>query len=347
MKIYLDKLAEHLKKNKDKLSPVYLISGDEPLQLNEACDLIRKNTRQHDYTEREVFHVDAKFDWQALITSANTLSLFSDKRLLELRIPSGKPGAEGSKALIQYIEHLPEDTILLIISGKIDPQSQKSKWYTQLDKIGLTCQVWPVDSNNMPNWIAQRMKANGLNPTAEAVSLLAERVEGNLLAAHQEIQKLSLLFNKKDIDVDDVLSAVANNARYTVFELADSSLAGDIKRSSRILYGLRAEGQEPILVLWALTREIRNLCQMSADCANGHNIDSVLQKHRVWDKRKALFRQCLQSQKAPRWQNLLLKAGSIDKIIKGAETGNSWDELLQLCFQVANINPPGRKLTPG
>lgn len=348
MNIKPDQLASYLNKNQDKLLPVYLVSSDEPLQLNEACDLIRKNIRQHGYTEREVFHVDAKFDWEALLTAANTLSLFSDKRILEMRMPGGKPGVEGSKALIQYIERIPEDTVLLIISGKIETQSLKSKWYTQLDKVGLTCQIWPVDTKQMPEWISKRMKACGLNPTTEAVSLLSELVEGNLLAASQEIQKLSLLFDKNKIDIDEVLSAVTDNARYTAFELVNASLAGDVTRSSRILHGLRAEGLVPIMLLGALTFEIRRLCLMSTDYAKGNTIDSILQKNRIWDKRKQpLIRHCLKTKKPQGWQNLLIKASSIDKTIKGVETGNIWDELLQLCFQIANINPPGQKLTPG
>lgn len=339
MKVNITQLSKQLDNYTDNLPAIVMVSGDEPLQLNEACDHARRTAKKLGYSDRQVFHVESGFDWDNLLAESNTLSLFSDKRLLELRIPNGKPGDKGSKALVGYCNNLPPDTVLLIICGKLEAASQKSKWFKHIENSGVVCQVWPVEPANMPAWINKRMQRCGLNPTGDAVALLSERVEGNLLAASQEIDKLSLLFGKSQIGIDEVLAAVSDNARYTIFELADASLAGDIVRSTRILHGLRAEGSEPILVLWAMTREIRALALMGADIQQGNPMDSVLFKHRVWEKRKPLFKRCLQSSQPSRWQNLLIKCSSIDKLIKGAETGNIWDELLQLSLQVANIKP--------
>ena len=171
MRIKANQLDAHLSNCKDNLSPIYFVSGDEPLQLNEACDNIRQTARRCGYDERQVFYVGASFDWDTLLAAANTLSLFSEKRLIELRIPSGKPGDKGSKAIIEYINNLPVDTVLLIIGGKIEAQSQKSKWFTHIDKVGVICQIWPIDLKQMPEWIAQRLRAAGLTPTNDAISL--------------------------------------------------------------------------------------------------------------------------------------------------------------------------------
>lgn len=330
-------LNVRLKEHKENLLPVYFVCGDEPLQLNEACDSIRKSARQCGYDERQVFHVSSSFDWDTLLAAANTLSLFSEKRLIELRIPSGKPGDKGSKALIKYISNLPVDTILLIISGKIEAQSQRSKWFTHVEKAGVVCQIWPIDVAQMPTWIEQRLRATGLTPSNDAVSLLSERVEGNLLAAKQEIQKLFLMHGKKHIDANDVLDSVSDNSRFSVFELADAALMANTVRVTRILQALRNEGVEPILILWALSREIRELGAMSAEIAKGATIESILGKYHVWEKRKPLFRKNLQQHRTLFWQNLLIRSGYIDKIIKGAETGNIWDELLQLSLLLTGI----------
>jgi len=349
MRIKINQLNTHLKNGKDNtLLPVYFISSDEPLQLNEACDSIRKAAHQLGYDEREIFHVDASFDWSNLQSSANELSLFSEKRLIELRIPNGKPGDKGSKALVEYISNPPIDTILLIISGKIESQSQRSKWFTHLDKAGLVCQIWPIEPKQMPQWITQRMHAKGLTPTQDAAALLSDRVEGNLLAAAQEIEKLSLLYGdagKKNIDIEEVIDSVSDNARFSVFELADAALDSDAARVTRILQALRSEGVEAVLVLWALSREIRELCIMGAEIEKGTSIEAVLTKYRVWEKRKPYFRKSLQQRRAAFWQQLLVRSGHLDRVIKGRETGNKWDELLQLGLLMAGIKLFTRQAT--
>ncbi len=331
MNVRAEQLEAQLAKG---LAPVYLISGDEPLQQGEACDTIRQSTREQGFSERQVMHVEAGFDWNALLAEANALSLFAEQKLIELRIPSGKPGTEGSKALLTYLERPPGDTVLLIISGKLDKNAQKAKWFKAVDKVGVSVQVWPVDGQQMPGWIEQRLRARGLQPEAGAAALLAERVEGNLLAAAQEVEKLVLSCADGVLSVERVEEAVANSARFDVFGLVDTALLGDVPHLMRMFEGLRAAGAEPLGLLWILAREIRSLADMAAQMQAGAPLDRVMA--RVWGKRKTAVRAGLQRHSALRWQQMLRRAGRIDRLAKGAP-GNAWDELLQLCLLMAGV----------
>lgn len=334
MKLYFDKLAGHLQQG---LQPLYLLSGDEPLQLMEAADAIRRRARELGFGEREVLQVEPGFDWNSLLGACGAMSLFAEQRLIELRLPSGKPGKEGSKALTEFAANPPPDTVLLITSGKLDRSAQNSKWYKALDKAGITLAVWPIEPQALPGWVMQRMRARGLQPTQEAAQLLAERVEGNMLAAAQEVEKLLLLYGEGPVDATQVEEGVADSARYDVFELVDTALLGDVPRTSRVVQGLRGEGVEPILVLWALLRELRALAQMAAKIERGEGIEPVLEQFRVWNKRKAPVRAGLQRHNRKRWQLLLRRAGRIDRMIKGIEPGSPWDELLQLTLLMAGV----------
>jgi DNA polymerase-3 subunit delta len=334
MKLRYEQLAAHLRQG---VQPIYLLSGEEPLQLMEAADAIRARVRELGFAEREVLHAEAGFDWNALTAASGTLSLFAEKRLLELRLPGGKPGKEGGAALSGYAGNPPPDTVLLIISGKIDSASQKSKWFKALEAAGVTLQVWPVEPARLPGWVMNRMRSRGMQPTDEAAQMLAERVEGNLLAAAQEVEKLRLLHGEGSIDAAQVEEGVADSARYDIFELVDTALLGDAARTARVIEGLRAEGVEPILVLWALLREIRAQAQMAGELAQGSSIDAVLGRFRVWEKRKAPVRAGLERHTLKRWLLLLRRAGRIDRMVKGAEPGNPWDELLQLALLMAGV----------
>lgn len=334
MRLRYEQLASHLQQG---LQPIYMLSGDEPLQVMEAADAIRARSRELGFGEREVMHVEAGFDWNSLLAASGSLSLFAEQRLLELRLPSGKPGKEGGAALSAYAAAPPPDTVLLIISGKIDSASQRSKWYKSLDAAGTTLQVWPVEPAALPGWVMSRMRSRGMQATPEAAQLLAERVEGNLLAAAQEVEKLRLLYGEGAIDVSRVEEGVADSARYDIFELVDTALLGDAARTARVIEGLRAEGVEPVLVLWALLREMRALAQMAADVAQGSSTEAVLGQYRVWDKRKAPVRAGLQRHSLKRWLQLLRRSGRVDRMIKGAEPGNPWDELLQLVLLMAGV----------
>ncbi|MFQ5488684.1 MAG: DNA polymerase III subunit delta [Gammaproteobacteria bacterium] len=320
------------------LAPLYFISGDEPLLVQEACDLVRRHAREQGCSERIVIHAESGFDWNSLLQEASGMSLFAERRLLELRLPGGRPGEAGGRVLQAYGEQPPPDNVLLIISGKIDAAQQRSRWFKALEQAGVVVQVWPLTARELPAWIEQRMRGAGLRPQREAVLLLAERVEGNLLAAVQEIEKLRMLHGAGPLGVDEVLAAVADSARFDVFALVDSALAGDGRRAARILGGLRREGVEPVLVLWALGREIRSLAAMAALLAGGTGLEQVLARQRVWEKRKPLLRQALQRHDRRRWQHLLRRAAHLDRLIKGQAAGNIWDELLQLSLEVAGIS---------
>ncbi len=334
MRLRYEQLASHLQQG---LKPLYLISGDEPLQLMEAADAIRARAREQGFGEREVLHAEGGFDWNALSAASGSLSLFAEQRLLELRLPSGKPGKEGGAALVEYAASPPPDTLLIILSGKIDSASQKSKWFKTLEAAGVILQVWPVEPGALPGWVMGRMRSRGMQPTAGAAQILAERVEGNLMAAAQEIEKLRLLYGEGTIDVPQVEEGVADSARYDIFELVDTALLGDAVRTSRVIEGLRAEGVEPILVLWALLREIRTMAQMAGELAKGGSIEALLGQYRVWEKRKGPVRAGLQRHTLKRWLLLLRRAGRIDRMIKGVEPGNPWDELLQLALLMAGV----------
>ena len=331
MRLRFDSLTSHVQQ---PLLPIYWVSGDEPFQLDEAARLIRQAAQQQGYSERQVFHAERGFDWDQLRQSADSLSLFAERKLIELRLPSGKPGSDGSKALQAYADAAPQDTLLLIISGKLEPAAQKSKWLNAVESAGAWLAIWPIESARLPQWLAQRMKLRNLQASPEALRLLSERSEGNLLAADQELEKLLLLYGPGTLDLAQVQAAVTDSARFDVFGFVDEAIDGHAERVSRMLFGLRAEGVEPVLVLWALEREIRGLAQMARSCAGGTSPDQAMAALRVWDKRKPLIRKALSRDKAGHWERLLQQCGRLDRLIKGQGTGRVWDELLELALGV-------------
>ena len=332
MQLKPEQLAQHLNKT---LAPIYFIYGDELLLVQEAADAIRAAARARDFTEREVFTVEAGFDWNQLTDASNNLSLFAERRILEVRMPTGKPGDAGGKALRAYAERPADDTLLLVISGKLDAQQRKSKWVTTLEAAGVGIQIWPVDARSLPGWIRQRMQALDLQPSAQAVQLLAERVEGNLLACAQEIDKLKLLLGEGKVDVDAVTAAVADSARFDVFGLVDTALAGETERCLRMLSGLRGEGIEPVVVVWALARELRSLAAMGWAVGRGESAGAVMARQRVWKSRQAVVGKALSRHKPGSWQQMISQCARLDLMVKGRRQGNPWDELVQLCLHLA------------
>ena len=333
-----DQLAGHLAAG---LAPVYFIHGEETLLVNESADAVRAATRGRGFSDRQVFTVETGFDWQSLSAASDSLSLFSEQRLLELRLPTGKPGKEGASALCEYVERPPEDTVLLIVSAKLEPAARRSKWVQALERTGVSVPVWPVELARLPAWVDKRMRAHNMQASRDALQLIAERVEGNLLAAAQEIEKLFLLHGPGDLDLDTVTELVTDSARYDIFGLVDAALAGDALHAQRMLAGLRGEGVEPVLVLWALSREIRALALMARELQGGAALAGVLASRRVWDKRKPLIGGVLQRIRGRQWWVLLQRCAAIDRVIKGREPGSSWDELLQLTLRLAGVSPPG------
>ena len=336
MRLYPEKLADHLQQ---KLLPVYLVSGDEPLLLQECCDQIRQKARAENCNEREIIEGGvSNFNWQDILHSASNMSLFADRKLIELRLPSGKPGAEGSKALCEYLDIASGDDVLLIVSGKIDKQSTNSKWYKALDKAGVTVQVWPVDAKDLPRWLQQRVRNAGMSIDDDALRLLCERMEGNLLAAVQEVEKLKLLAAGSKITMQTVTEAVSDNARYNLFDMADNALKGNASVSLRMLHGLRAEGTEPPVVLWALVREIRTLYEAQLDCDSGQSAQQALSSRRVWQNRMPLMQAALTRHNTHSLSLLLEQAARVDGSIKGFADGKPWDNLSRLVITLCRAN---------
>lgn len=334
MKLNFNQLSSHLEKT---LQPVYFISGDEPFQLDESARLIRDVAKSQGYTEREVYHVDRSFDWAELTHSVGSMSLFAERKIIELRIPTGKPGDKGSKALVAYTEQLPEDNLLLIVSGKLDSNQTKSKWFKALDAVGATLAIWPLEIQQLPGWLKQRMQLRGLQPTEDALTILAEQVEGNLLAADQELEKLRMLYGEGAITTAQVLDAVSDSARFDAFALVDVALQGDPIRVSRILHGLKNEGEDVLHILGALMYQLRMLEKMARAKSNGQNLEQIFSQYRIWDKRKIVLSAGLNRHGLKRWQAFLLIAGRIERMCKGLATGKPWDELLQLTLRIADV----------
>lgn len=332
MRIRAEQLGEHLKK---ALAPIYLVFGDEPLLVQEACDAIRAAARGRGHDERLVMEAEAGFDWGGLRLASDNLSLFTQRRLIELRLYNASPGQAGGRALTDYAARPPEETVLLVSAGKMDKKAQGSEWFKALEQQGVAIPVWPVAAPRLPAWIKGRLRAKGVQADDAAVSLIAGRTEGNLLAAMQEIDKLCLLHGQGRIGAREAALAVGDSARFSVYDLADTALAGDAAKVIRIVGGLRSEGVEPVLVLWALAREIRQFYLMARDCDKGTAVDKVLAAHRVWDKRKSLAKTCLTRYPARKWRGLLHQAARADRVLKGEEAGSIWHELLKLSVSIA------------
>lgn len=329
MQLRPEQLDTHLQ---DSLAPVYLLHGDEPLIVQESADAIRARARALGFSERQVLHAESGFDWNALQEAGNSLSLFAEQRIIEVRMPGGKPGDAGGKALRAYAGRPAEDTLLMVICGKLEAAQRKAKWVTELDRAGVQITCWPVDARALPGWIETRMRKAGFQPTPGAVQLLAERVEGNLLAAAQEIDKLALLHGAGPVDEPTVAAQVSDSARFDVFGLVDSALEGQARRCLRMLEGLRAEGVEAVIISWALARELRSLARMAFAMSRGETAAAVMNHHKVWRSRQPLIGKALRRYRLPAWQALLRKCAEIDRIVKGQAPGNAWDELLQLCL---------------
>lgn len=333
MRLRIDQLQRHLS---SKLARVYVLGGDEPLQIQEARDAIRAAAAKQGFDERVLLSVESGFDWGALRAHADSLSLFGDKLVIDLRLPSGKPGDAGARALKDYAANPPEDNLLIVTIDKFDRGSASTQWYKALESAGAAIRTWPVDAKHLSGWIRQRAGARGLTLSGAAAQALGERVEGNLLACAQEIDKLHMLHGESRLDLEDVLRSVADSARFDVFDLVDAALAGDAARSIRILQGLREEGVAPPLLAWALIRELRTLNRMAGDLAAGASLDEVMGRHRVWDKRRGLVSRALRRHTAPTWRDILRQAAGTDRITKGAP-GNPWDALESLALAMGGV----------
>lgn len=325
---------EQLAKQCQNLAPVYLISGDETLLQQESCDLIRQQCKAQGFNERQVFHPQVNADWGEILAAANSLSLFAERQLIEIRLAAGKVNEVGKKALIELVQTPNPDNVLLITSPKLEGASNKSVWLKAIEQHGVFLPIWPLDAKQLPNWLQQRLAQQGLSADAEALQLIADRVEGNLLAAQQEVDKLALIANDSHIGIELVLEAVADSSRYSVFNLLDYCLSGDVPHALKVLHGLRGEGNEPLSILWLLVRDIRRLYQIQTAVDNGQHIDTVLQKNGVFRQQQPVFKQALRRVSKPRLTQLLSLGQTADQACKGMHASNPWVLLEQIILSL-------------
>lgn len=341
MQVRAEALDAHLEKS---LAPLYVISSDEHLLSMEAADRIRKRARTTGFSEREVLIVDRYFKWGELTSSQQSMSLFGDKKLIELRMPTGKPGKEGGQALQEYATNCAasttaDETLTLITLPKLDWATQKSAWVGALQRAAVYIDIPVVERNQLANWIGQRLAAQGQSADKIALDFMVERVEGNLLAAHQEIRKLGLLYPVGRLTVEQVHDAVLNVARYDVFKLSEAMLAGDVPRLLRMLEGLKGEGEALPLVLWAITDEIRTLLKLKLGVNDGRPLAMLMKEYRIWGPRERLIPNAIARVTLRTLQTAMHESAQIDKLIKGLRArefaGDSWDALLQLAMRIA------------
>lgn len=327
MQLRGEQLAAHLER---ELRPVYVVYGDEPLLVIEAADTIRAASRRKGFDEREVLTAISGFNWNDLHHATGNMSLFGGRKLIDLRIPTGKPGREGGKALQDYCARPSPDALLLVTLPGLDWTEEKTAWLKALTDAGVAVKLIPPNLAELPAWIAGRLRRQQQKAGNEALRFIAERVEGNLLAAHQEILKLGLLYPEGELSLQQIQEAVLNVARYDLDGLREALLSGDVARLTRTLDGLQQEGEAPPLVLWAITEEVRALAQVKAGQKQGQPVDALLKDARVWGARQALFKRALPRIDETTANAALADAARIDRMIKGIGSGDVWTEFLRL-----------------
>ena len=332
MKLEPDKLDGHLKTN---LAPVYLLFGDEPLQIMEAGDKLRACARQQGYDERTVIQPMEEADWSSFREAADSLSLFAERRIIELRLPTGKPGRAGGEVLKQHCVSPPDDVLLLISAGKLDRSGVNSAWFKAIDKVGVTVAVYPKPVAQLAGWLRTRLAAKGLQADDDALALIVERVEGNLLAARQEVDRLDLLYPGGNLTQSDVMDAVADSARYSIGDLSLAALNGQSRRALRVLGGLYEEAVPEVLILWSLSSEIRAGARAAEAHEAGVGLDSALKSAGVWHKRAAPLKQAISRHDTSNWLSMLSACSALDRQIKGHASGSVRDALESLVVQLA------------
>ncbi|MEE9320776.1 MAG: DNA polymerase III subunit delta [Granulosicoccus sp.] len=345
MKLYPDKLNAHLAKT---TAPVYFLHGDEPLQLMELGDRLRLHAKDQGFAERQVIMVTEDADWAAFREAADSLSLFAERRLIELRLPSGKPGRVGAEVLKNYCANAPADVLLIISSGRLDRSGSNSAWFKAIDKVGVTMSVWPITGDQLKRWLSARLSGKGLQARPEALALISERVEGNLLAASQEIERLALLYPAGVLEADQIIAAVADSARYSIGDLSQAALEGQSARALRILRGLHDEAVSEVLVLWSLSQEIRAATRAAEAHAQGMGLDAALKGAGVWQNRSAALKLAMARHSERSWLEMLSATAVIDRQIKGQAAGSAWNGFAALCTCLAGsgerVLPEGEAL---
>ena len=340
MQLRLDALDTHLAKT---LQTLYVVTSDEHLLAQQACDKIRAKARALGFVERDILTVERSFKWGALLAANQSQSLFGDKKIIDLRIPTGKPGKEGGQALQDYatlcLQHPNPDNVTIISLPKLDWATQKAVWVTKLQEAAVFIDIPKIERAQLPAWIAKGLQAQGQTVERGALEFIADRVEGNLLAAHQEIQKLGLLYPAGAMTAEQVQSAVLNVARYDVFKLSEAILQGDIARLARMVDGLKGEGEALPLVLWAIAEEVRTLLKLKLGIQAGRPLSVLFKENRIWGGRDKLIEPALRRLTLPKLKTALRQFAQLDKLAKGLRvptmTGDAWDAVLQLCIGLA------------
>jgi len=330
MRIYPEQLPQQLSRG---LQPRYLIMGDEPLLKQEALDAIRAAAAAQGFSERQRFDIEPQLDWNAVMQAAAGMSLFSECTLLELWL-TGKLDQAGSARLIELIERQPAETLLILCIPRLNQTQQKSRWFQCAEQQALLVQVHPPDARRLPQWLTRRLAQRGFNADADAVALLARSTEGNLLAAAQEIEKLGLLFPQGRLTETQVAGAIASHSRFNSFQLVDALLENKPKRAQRMLATLRQEGVEPILVAWALHRELELLYRLAMANAQGQPLGPIFKQQRLWQARQQLLQQALARLPLSRLESLLQQCARLDRQIKQhVGDGDGWEQLQIICLQ--------------
>jgi len=343
MKIKPEQLSRTLSSNN---LPLYWLSGDEPLLMQEAADLVRTQYREKGYIEREILTVDKSFDWGQFLQLTGNLSLFAEKKIIELRLSTAKLEDAGKKAIQHYLSELNPDYLILISGPKLDAATLKTKWFTEIEKHGAFMQIWPINRENLTPWLEQRLLREGIQADTEAVHLLVDKVEGNLLAAMQEIEKLKLLSsdtgeNTIRLDAKTVMQVVADSSRYNAYQLVDAALLGDVSRAQKMLAGLKNEGLFPLIILSAICRELRTLLPMLEKKREGQGGNAIIQSARVWYNRKQAVAAALARLDTDSVWKLLEHSRLIDQSIKGLSKADPWIELSLLLLHLSGANTDG------
>jgi DNA polymerase-3 subunit delta len=327
---------------KTPLPAAILIAGVEELRVIEAADAVRAKARAEGF-EREIYDVDGRFDWDVLVGDFSAMSLFATSRLLDLRAPDGKVGKEGSDVIAKFCKDPPPGTTLLVTCMEWSKKQAEAAWVKAIAKTGHVLAMWGTPRHKLPDWLLLRMRARGIDASHDAAELLAERVEGNLLAAAQEVDKLALLVDgKKRIDATQMEQLVADSARFDAFKLIDACIAGEASRALRILRALRAEGEAVPALMGPIVQSLLQLAALSAEAARGGDLRSAMAAQRIWDSKQAQYRRALERFDAARWEQFAIEAGRIDRMSKGRADGDPWVAMERLLAAVAQ--PRARKL---
>lgn len=325
-------LLKHLK---NPLRSVYVLHGDETLIQQEALIAIRKTATQQGFSEKERHDIDKNYDWSMAFADSNALSLFADKKLIEIH--ANKPDATGAKVLESYLKNPPEDNVLVLVLPKLEAAVQKSKWFVACDDNGITVSCAPLSDFQFKEWITQRCQEYKLKLAPDALTALCQQTEGNLLAAHQEVTKLALLFGATTVSLEDLENCISDSSRFNLFDLSATALSGNASKTAKILFSLKAEGQAESLVLWALAKEIRTLSALFEGTQQGLSLNQLFQQHGVWSKQQAVFQQTLRRLNQKRILRLNDELLAADKAIKGQNNEDAWDILLRLSLGLAGV----------